>query len=157
MKRPRRQPRETAGPQPQTRELTIGSMGADGDGVAPGPVFTPLTLPGERIRASVVGDRADLFEVLAPSADRVSPPCPHFGECGGCALQHWRAQPYLDWKVEQIRLALGRVRIETDILPPFVAAPGSRRRLALHARQGSRDALIGFKARRSWRLASTEV
>jgi 23S rRNA (uracil1939-C5)-methyltransferase len=132
-------------------------MGADGDGVAPGPVFTPLTLPGERIRASVAGDRADLIEVLAPSADRVSPPCPHFGECGGCALQHWRAQPYLDWKVEQIRLALGRVRIETDILPPFVAAPGSRRRLALHARQGPRDALIGFKARRSWRLASTEV
>src|SRR5580698_3309727 len=148
--------RQPPAPRTETRELTVGSIGAQGDGLAPG-VFVPLTLPGERVRASVAGDRAELLEVLTPSADRVSPPCPHFGECGGCALQHWRAQPYLDWKVEQIRLALGRVRIETDILPPFVAAPGSRRRLALHARQGSRDALIGFKARRSWRLASTEV
>lgn len=110
------------------------------------------------MRASVAGERAELIEVLSPSADRVWPPCPHFGQCGGCALQHWRAQPYVAWKAEQIRLALGRERIETEILPPFVAAPGSRRRLALHARQGpGGGALIGFKARRSWRLAPIEV
>ena len=157
MARPRRKTRETAGPRPETRELAIGSIGADGDGVAAGPVFTPLTLPGERIRASVAGERADLIEVLTPSADRVMAPCPHFGDCGGCALQHWRAEPYLAWKVEQIRLALGRERIETEILAPFVAAPGSRRRLALHARQHPGGALIGFKARRSWRLAPIEV
>src|SRR5580704_5989678 len=157
MKRPRHQPRAAAGPKPETRELTIGSIGADGDGVAPGPVLAPLTLPGERVRASVAGERAELIEVLLPSADRVAPPCPHFGQCGGCALQHWRAEPYLAWKAEQIRLALGRERIETEILPPFVAQPGSRRRLALHARQGLGGALIGFKARRSWRLAPIEV
>jgi 23S rRNA (uracil1939-C5)-methyltransferase len=132
-------------------------MGAEGDGVAPGPVFAPLTLPGERILASVAGDRAELIEVLARSDERIAPPCPHFGDCGGCALQHWRAEPYLAWKVEQIRLALGRERLETEILPPFVAPPGSRRRLALHARQAGAGALIGFKARRSWRLAPIEV
>jgi 23S rRNA (uracil1939-C5)-methyltransferase len=120
-------------------------------------VFAPLTLPGERVRASVAGDRAELIEVLTPSAERVSPPCPHFGDCGGCALQHWRAEPYLAWKAEQIRLALGRERLETEILPPFVAPPGSRRRLALHARQAGDGALIGFKARRSWRLTPIEV
>src|ERR1700722_18093462 len=89
MARPRRKTRETAGPRPETRELAIGSIGADGDGVAPGPVFAPLTLPGERVRASVAGERAELIEVLAPSQDRVTPACPHFGDCGGCALQHW--------------------------------------------------------------------
>jgi 23S rRNA (uracil1939-C5)-methyltransferase len=157
MARPRRKTRETAGPKPETRELAIGSIGAEGDGVAPGPVFSPLTLPGERVRASVAGKRAELIELLSPSPDRVSPPCPHFGECGGCALQHWRAEPYLAWKAEQIRLALGRERIETEILPPFTAPPGSRRRLALHARQDRGGALIGFKARRSWRLAPIEV
>ena len=157
MKRPRRQPREPAGPKAETRELAIGPIGGDGDGVAPGPVFAPLTLPGERVRASVAGERADLIEVLSPSVDRVSPPCPHFGDCGGCALQHWRVAPYLAWKVEQIRLALGRARIETQILPPFVAPAGSRRRLALHARQHGDGALIGFKARRSWRLTPIEA
>jgi len=160
--RPRRQTRETAGPKPETRELVIGSIGAQGEGVAgggvaSGPVFVPRALAGERVLAAVAADRAELIEVLTPSADRVTPPCPHFGDCGGCALQHWRREPYLAWKAEQIRLALGRERIETLILPPFSAQPGSRRRLALHARQVPGGALIGFKARRSWRLAPIEV
>ena len=139
------------------REFVIERVGAQGDGVAAGPVFAPGVLPGERVRASVVGDRAEAVEILDASADRVTPPCQHFGDCGGCALQHWRAAPYLAWKAEQIRLALGRERLETEIVAPFAAPPGSRRRLALHARQARGGAQIGFKARRSWRLAPIEV
>jgi len=156
MPSPRR--RETQPPPAgELRELTIERIGAQGDGVAPGPVFAALTLPGERVRAQVAGDRAEAVEVIAASADRAAPPCPHFGDCGGCALQHWRSEPYLAWKAEQIRLALAREGIETDILPPFAAPPGSRRRLALHARPGRGGALVGFKARRSWRLAPIEA
>jgi 23S rRNA (uracil1939-C5)-methyltransferase len=142
----------------EVRELTIERIGAQGDGVAAGPVYAPLTLPGERVRAEVAGDRAELVEVLEPSPDRVTPPCPHFGDCGGCALQHWERAPYLAWKAQQIRLALARERIETEILPAFAAPPSSRRRLALHAR-GGRNGLaeIGFTARRSWRLTSIGV
>jgi len=135
------------------RDLEIRSVGAQGDGVAEGPVYVPLTLPGERVRASVAGGRGDLLEVLAPSGDRTAPPCPHFGDCGGCALQHWRTEPYLAWKADQIRTALARVRIETDVMAPFVTPPGTRRRLALHARREDGGAVLGFKARRSWRLA----
>jgi 23S rRNA (uracil1939-C5)-methyltransferase len=140
------------------RELAIERVGAQGDGVAAGPVFAPFALPGERVRAAVSGDRAEQVEVLVSSPDRVRPPCPHFGDCGGCALQHWAAAPYLAWKAVQIREALGREGIETEILPPFAAPPGSRRRLALHARRGQ-DGLaeIGFKSRRSWKLAPIEV
>jgi 23S rRNA (uracil1939-C5)-methyltransferase len=134
-------------------EAVIETMGAQGDGVA-GSIFAPLTLPGERVRLRVDGDRGELVEVLSPSADRIAPPCPHFGDCGGCALQHWANEPYLAWKVEQIRLALARVGLETEILPPFAAAPGSRRRLALHARREGKAVALGFKARRSWRLVA---
>ncbi len=142
----------------QWRELTIERVGAQGDGVAAGPVFAPFALPGERVRAAVSGDRAERVEVLVSSPDRVRPPCPHFGDCGGCALQHWAQAPYLAWKAEQIREALGREGIETEILPPFAAPPASRRRLALHARQGRDGAAeIGFKSRRSWKLAPIEV
>ena len=153
------QPKNKA--QHEPLELTIERVGAQGDGVGQGPhgpVFAPLSLPGERVRARVSGERAGDVEVLAPSPDRVAPPCPHFGACGGCALQHWAAAPYLAWKAEQIRLALARERIEAEILPPFAARPGSRRRLALHARQG-RDggAQIGFKGRRSWALTPIAV
>jgi len=137
-------------------ELTIDAVGAQGDGVA-GKLFVPLTLPGERVRARAEGDRAEVLEILAASPERVTPACPHFGECGGCALQHWASAPYLAWKVEQIRLALARVRLETEILAPFAAAPGTRRRLALHARREGRAAVVGFKARRSWRLAAIQA
>jgi len=139
------------------RDLRIDSVGAQGDGVTADHLFVPLTLPGERVRADVRGERAEVVEVLQASLDRVAPPCRHFGDCGGCALQHWTSEPYLAWKADQIRLALGRERIETEILPAFAAPPGARRRLALHARRDGGAVRLGFKARRTWRLVEIEV
>ena len=89
-----------------TRELTIDSVGAQGDGVSDNHLFVALTLPGERVRVEVRGDRAEALDILSPSPDRIAPACPHFGACGGCALQHWASGPYIAWKAEQIRLAL---------------------------------------------------
>ncbi len=133
-------------------------VGAAGDGVAAGPVYVPGALPGERVLAAIAGDRGEARELRVRSPDRVAPACPHFGECGGCALQHWRSGPYLAWKAEQIRLALARERIETEIAAPFAVSPGSRRRLALHARSDGRGgANVGFKARGTWRLVPIDV
>jgi 23S rRNA (uracil1939-C5)-methyltransferase len=140
--------------------VEIDRVGAQGDGMAPsstpgGPVFAPLTLPGEQVSVRREGDRAVLLAVLRASPDRVEPPCQHFGTCGGCALQHWAAEPYLAWKVDQIVQALARERIETQMLPAFAAPPASRRRWALHARPGRGlhgPAKLGFKGRRSWGL-----
>jgi len=56
-------------------------------------VFVPDTAPGDRVRARLwrvkpgYGE-ADLLEVLARARDRTTPPCPHFGPCGGCVWQH---------------------------------------------------------------------
>jgi len=134
------------------QDFLIDSMGAKGDGVAAGPLYAALTLPGERVRAERQGDRAEVEAILEPSPDRVTPPCPYFGDCGGCALQHWAPAPYLTWKADQVRQALARERIETEILPTFAAPAHSRRRLALHARAAGKGVVLGFKARRSWRL-----
>jgi 23S rRNA (uracil1939-C5)-methyltransferase len=139
-------------------EVVIEDVGGEGDGVAAGPVFAPFTLPGERVLVAGAGDRRELVEVLAASPERVAPPCPHFGACGGCALQHWDHAPYLAWKVERLRGTLARQHIETEILAPFAAAPGTRRRLALHARPGNRqEARLGYKARKSWDLVDITV
>ena len=137
---------------PRIAELTIDKVGHQGDGVSADGVFAPLTLPGERVRARIEGDRAEVLELLQPSPERVAPVSPHYGECGGCSLQHWAAGPYLDWKREQVRLALAREGLETEVAPPFACPPGARRRLALHARPGRGGAVLGFKARKSWRL-----
>ena len=70
-------------------------------------VFVPFALPGETVRARVYRNdkncsHADLVEVLTPSADRVVPVCPLFGECGGCQYQHLDYQKQLDWKTRQV-------------------------------------------------------
>lgn len=136
--------------------LSIDRVGGQGDGIANtpnGPVFAPLTLPGETIRAVVTDGRAEQIEIVTASADRIAPVSPQYGDCGGCSLQHWATEPYLDWKREQVRLALAREGIETEIEVTVATPAATRRRVALHARRmpDGRVAL-GFKARRSWRL-----
>ncbi|MFL5296714.1 MAG: class I SAM-dependent RNA methyltransferase [Phenylobacterium sp.] len=139
-------------------ELVVDSVGGEGDGVAAGPVFVPFTLPGERVMAAGSGERRGLVEVLDASPERVQPPCPHFGVCGGCALQHWAHAPYLAWKVARLEATLARQRIETEIMPAFAAATETRRRVALHARRGTREAArLGYKARKSWDLVDIAV
>jgi len=137
------------------REWRISAVGAQGDGLSEGN-FIPLTLPGELVTAEVVNGRGELVEVLEASPERVTPPCRHFGDCGGCSFQHWAIEPYLDWKRDQIRYQLAREGLETEILPTFASPPGSRRRVALHARGGKGGVRLGFKERRSWNLVKIE-
>lgn len=142
---------ETPKPSGPPVELVIATVGGEGDGVAPGPIYVPFTLPGETVRATGGGERRELDAVLIASAERVAPPCPHFGVCGGCALQHWEHRAYLLWKVERLRKTLALQHIETEILAPFATPPASRRRVALHARPGQRgEARLGYKGRKSW-------
>jgi 23S rRNA (uracil1939-C5)-methyltransferase len=145
-----------------TVDIDVTGVGGQGDGLSRssdgGPLFVPLTLGGERARVRLDGQRAELVELLSASPERVVPPCPHFGVCGGCAVQHWDAAPYLAWKGEQVRLALSHEHIETTIKRTFASPPGTRRRLALHARKGGKGVVrLGFKERRSWSLVDIET
>ena len=97
-----------------TETLTISRVGGQGDGIAEtpgGPVFAPLTLPGETVRGEVRDGRMEGAEIQTASPDRIAPVSPHFGDCGGCSLQHWAAVPYLAWNQDQVRQALARARI----------------------------------------------
>jgi 23S rRNA (uracil1939-C5)-methyltransferase len=73
-------------------------------------------------------------------------------------LQHWAHEPYLAWKVARLVATLARQQIETEVLAPFAAGPATRRRVALHARRGSREAArLGYKGRKSWDLVDVAV
>lgn len=81
-------------------------------------VFARHGIPGEEVRVEVtaIGSggryvRADVIEVLAPSADRITPRCPHArpGGCGGCDWQHVALPRQRDMKVQVIREQLVRV------------------------------------------------
>ncbi|GIF74860.1 class I SAM-dependent RNA methyltransferase [Asanoa siamensis] len=79
-------------------------------------VFVRHALPGERVTAVVTEVhsgylRADAVEILEPSPDRVTPPCPYAGpgRCGGCDLQHVTPAGQLDWKTAVLREQLTRL------------------------------------------------
>ena len=75
-------------------QITAISLQGEGLGRLEGKiVFVPFTLPGESVEIEIKEDRKTysrgrLVRVLEPSPDRVTPPCPVFGSCGGCHLQH---------------------------------------------------------------------
>ncbi|HEY0207066.1 MAG TPA: class I SAM-dependent RNA methyltransferase [Acetobacteraceae bacterium] len=132
-------------------------MGADGDGVStlPGGVslFFPDTLPGELVQPGTLSRRGEGWTggstVLEPALDRVVPPCPHFGPCGGCTLQHWRDDSYAAWKVGQVTDAMRRMG--GPVLPIGMARtpPNARRRMDLAIRRDGPAIRIGLHRRRS--------
>ena len=129
--------------------LTIERLGHLGDGIARGPVFVPLTLPGEEVEGVVEADRMDAPRITRPSADRVRPPCTHFRSCGGCTLMH-AADPFVaDWKAAVIATALAAHGLEAPMRPAATSPPRSRRRAVLAGRRTKKGALVGFHARHS--------
>lgn len=127
--------------------FTIARLGSQGDGIANsegGEVFVPFTLPGETVIAARQKDRATLMSVLETSPLRIDPACRHFTECGGCALQHYEAAAYQEWKREKVVQVLKAkgIACEVDALVP--CAPHSRRRVTFSARRTEAGMLLGF-------------
>jgi 23S rRNA (uracil1939-C5)-methyltransferase len=140
-----------------TTRLTISHVGHRGDGVAEGR-FVPYTLPGEVVEVEGDEERAAPARIVAASPDRVTPPCPHFGTCGGCALQHWADAPYLAWKRESLAATLAQQGLKPEIAPTVDARGEGRRRVTFHARRGSGTRLVvGFAAARSHAIVPIEA
>lgn len=131
------------------RTVLIERLGLHGDGIADGPVFAPLTLPGETVSGALNESTLRGIKVLTPSSSRVSPPCRHFKSCGGCQLQHGSDSFVESWKRDQVTRALHAQGLETDFRPLITSEPQSRRRAAISARRTKKGALAGFHARAS--------
>jgi 23S rRNA (uracil1939-C5)-methyltransferase len=144
----------------ETAMVTIESVGMRGDGIAKhegAPVYVPFTAPGDRARVAIGPSRGEgragrLVELLAPG-ERAAPSCPHFGHCGGCALQHLSEGAYRAAKEGWLRSALAQHGIGDETVAPLRRLPpGTRRRarFALHRpREARASARIGFHARAS--------
>ena len=111
-------------------EVTIERILPGGLGLAHADgrtVMVALAAPDDRARVSI--DRvkgnvafARIQEIIAPSPQRVEPPCQYFGRCGGCDFQQLNYQAQLDAKVEIIKDCLHRIgRIE--VVPDFQITP----------------------------------
>jgi 23S rRNA (uracil1939-C5)-methyltransferase len=132
--------------------LVIDHVGHFGDGVAlvdGDDVYVPYTLPGETVEVASAGhpDRRRLLNVAEASPQRIAPFCPHFGVCGGCAIQHWDAESYRAWKRNLVVETFALARLDCEVAPLIDAHGAGRRRITLHARLGSHEVLkVGFAA-----------
>jgi len=126
---------------PDMTRITIDRLGHQGDGIADGPLFVPLALPGEVVEGTLQGQQLADMRVITPSASRVAPPCRHFKSCGGCQLQHASDAFVAEWKVDVVRKALQAQGIEAQFLPIHTSPPRSRRRMGISARRTKKGAL----------------
>jgi 23S rRNA (uracil1939-C5)-methyltransferase len=123
--------------------------------------FVPYTIEGELVSAKIVRKKkqfaeAELVEVKESSRHRVTPECPYFGRCGGCAYQHIDYEHQLAIKWRQVRDVLQRIGKLKDIpLRPIIPSPKQyeyRNRITVHVQDG----VIGFFRRDSHRLIDVE-
>ena len=98
-------------------EVAIEKLVYGGDGLAhigSQAVFVPFTAVGDRLRVRITDvernyARGVIEEIMQPSPTRRTPPCAHFGVCGGCQLQHLNYDAQLDAKVAFVRESLRRL------------------------------------------------
>ncbi|TCI05016.1 23S rRNA (uracil(1939)-C(5))-methyltransferase RlmD [Corallincola luteus] len=149
--------------------LQVDDLNHQGEGVARDNgrvVFVDGALPNERVEARVTDSRkrfqtAKLIKVVEASAQRVTPFCSHFGDCGGCALQHLSAEGQR--VVKQKRLA--RVLADHHVAEPedwhapiSGETQGYRRRarISIWFGKGKNEFKVGFRQRSSKALVEID-
>ena len=136
-------------------ELTITRLGLKGDGITEDDRFIPFSLPGD-VFDGLFEDGAFKGSRLTDSPARTTPPCPHFGTCGGCALQHASDDFLSNWKAETITRALHAQGVEAPLRPIITSPPQSRRRASFSARRTKKTTQVGFHKRGSAEIFPVE-
>jgi 23S rRNA (uracil1939-C5)-methyltransferase len=152
----------------QLIKLSIHNIGHHGEGVGSYEgytVFVDGALPGETIEARLTQcqkrfGRAELISIIESSPDRVKPPCPLFGQCGGCQIMHLSYSKQLEIKQNRVVDAFERIGKIKDVkVLPCIASPGQlqyRNKIQLPVRQGLKGIEIGLYARSSHHLIEVE-
>ncbi|MGQ9584801.1 MAG: class I SAM-dependent RNA methyltransferase [Anaerolineae bacterium] len=138
-----------------TLEVTQIAHGGEGIGRVQGKVvFVPYCIPGETVLVEVVEERkkwarARLVEVQRPSEDRISPPCPYYGHCGGCHFQHVRYERQLAFKEEVVRGQMARLGGMVDAPVGPTLSVGDPWRYRNHVQLAvDREGRLGFREAR---------
>lgn len=124
-------------------------------------IFVHNALPQEIAQIRITQHKAHFAEaqveqIVQPSPYRRAPACPHYGDCGGCSMQHveFTAQVAMKQRVFEEQLQrIGKVQPES-LLPPVYGTPWhyrSRTRLAVHT-SASGKIVLGYQAKRSHKI-----
>lgn len=139
--------------------VTIEKMSLHGGGVARVDgfvLFVDFAAPGDRLLVEVIEVKknhgfARIVEVASASSERKDPPCPVFGECGGCNWQHLADERQIHWKQTLVQEALAKAGRTPQNFLPIVQSPQAfryRNRIQLKKRGPE----VGYFASGSHRL-----
>ena len=121
----------------------IVRIAARGDGV---------TASGRHVAFGVPGDAVLDDGALAFGPHHQQPPCRHFPECGGCQLQHADDDAYRGFLTSRVEGALAQHDLITEVRPPYLSPPRTRRRATLKMLRVARGPLLGFSAQQSHQI-----
>jgi len=149
-------------PSPNTIiDLLVQRLGSAGEGVGyieGFTVFVEGALPGEKVKVQITEAKrtyakGKLLSVIAPSPDRVVPPCPVFGRCGGCQIMHLSYEKQLEIKQQRVLDALTRIgHLKSVNVEPCLPSPhpfGYRNKIQLPVSGKPGEIHIGLYARKS--------
>ena len=126
----------------QTEEII--RIAAKGDGVTASGRFAAFAAPGDLLLED---------GTLQPGPHHVSPPCRHFGTCGGCQLQQLDEQSLIDFVEARVANASASHSLGAELVaPPHLSPPHTRRRAAMRAESNAGKIEIGYREAKSHRL-----
>ena len=130
-------------------------------------VFIRYALPGETVRARITREvkkleEADSLELLSEASEiRIQPPCPHFGSCGGCNMQHIAPDAQIELKQNVLKSHLQHFAgIQPDewLAPLRSQREDYRRKARIGVRYlpGKDKLVVGFRESQSNKLTSID-
>lgn len=151
----------------EKNECFIGevvALGSEGEGIINKDgitFFVPFCFTGETARVKILKIKGNIGygkaeEIITPSPYRVTPPCPVFGKCGGCQLQHIAYEKQLEFKrflVQNNLKKIGGIDFPVDEAISGGKEFSYRNKLQLPVGvDGAGNTVVGFYAARSHRI-----
>ena len=142
--------------EPIIEDLTIEALAFGGQGLGRHQgkvIFVPFTAPGDRISCRLLRSKkhyseGQLLNIHTPGPQRREPPCPVFGNCGGCQWQHleyaaqcrWKEQIFADLLTRQLPICRSRIRPLSAPAEPW----GYRSRAQIKCHLTAQGLAMGF-------------
>lgn len=148
-------------------EGIVSGYGTEGEGIISlngTTAFVPFCLIGEKLSFKVLKTDGKIAygkaeKIIDASEKRVAPPCPVFGKCGGCALQHMKYEEQLEFKRQTVLTALkkiGGIDFPVSKTVPCDSEYRYRNKLALPIGVADGQTVCGFYGARSHRIVSVK-